>query len=301
MYNPQIETFIRVAEASSFSKAAEAMYISPTAVIKQINKLEEELGLQLFVRTHRGVSLTESGKSLYKDVKYLIKYSNDSVARAREATLYKKNIIRIGTSFMTPSDFLIELWPKLHEQYPEIKIQLIAFEDTPENAREIMRNFGQNIDIVAGLFDDGIMERRGCLALELSKEPIRVAVSVHHRLASKSKLTMEDLDGENLMLIQRKWNSYVDDLRDDLLQNYKNINIIDFEFYNMEVFNQCENGNNILMATDGSKKVHPLLKILPVEWNHSIPFGLFYSPSPSRTVQKFLDNVKTVLGLDQTR
>ena len=53
MYNPQIETFLKVADAGSFSKASEQMYISPTAVIKQINLLENELNLQLFVRTHR--------------------------------------------------------------------------------------------------------------------------------------------------------------------------------------------------------------------------------------------------------
>lgn len=63
MYNPQLETFIRVADAGSFNKAAEELFISPPAVIKQINLLEAQLGLTLFVRTHRGLKLTEAGKS----------------------------------------------------------------------------------------------------------------------------------------------------------------------------------------------------------------------------------------------
>ncbi len=58
MYNPQLETFIRVADAGSFSKAADESYITPTAVIKQINILESELDVLLFVRTHRGIALT---------------------------------------------------------------------------------------------------------------------------------------------------------------------------------------------------------------------------------------------------
>ena len=62
MYNPQLETFIRVADAGSFNKAAEELFISPPAVIKQINLLEAQLGLTLFVRTHRGLKLTEAGK-----------------------------------------------------------------------------------------------------------------------------------------------------------------------------------------------------------------------------------------------
>ena len=48
MYNPQLDTFIRVAEAGSFSKAAQESFITPTAVIKQMNLLESRLGLTLF-------------------------------------------------------------------------------------------------------------------------------------------------------------------------------------------------------------------------------------------------------------
>lgn len=70
MYNNQLETFIKVADSGSFFLAAEELYISPTAVMKQINLLESDLNLQLFVRTHRGISLTEAGKALYKDAKY---------------------------------------------------------------------------------------------------------------------------------------------------------------------------------------------------------------------------------------
>lgn len=65
MYNPQLETFVHVAEAGSFNKAAEEHYITPPAVIKQVNLLEKNLDVQLFVRTHRGLLLTEAGKSLY--------------------------------------------------------------------------------------------------------------------------------------------------------------------------------------------------------------------------------------------
>lgn len=65
LYNPQLDTFLRVADAGSFSKAAEEMYITPTAVIKQINLLEGSLGVMLFIRTHRGLHLTEAGKVFY--------------------------------------------------------------------------------------------------------------------------------------------------------------------------------------------------------------------------------------------
>lgn len=294
MYNPQLETFIKVADAGSFNKAAEQSFITPTAVIKQINLLEAGLGVALFDRTHRGLTLTKAGKSLYRDSKYIIQYCRDSVVRAKNAMQQDEQIIRIGTSPMTPAQVLLALWPKVHEHYPNMKFQLVPFENTPENAKEILANLGQNIDIVAGIFDETLLDLRKCEGFELMRNPICCAVSINHPLAEKDKLKVTDLYGENLMLIHRGWSHYVDKLRDDLWMNHPQIKIIDFEFYNVSVFNQCENSNDILMAIDSWQSVHPLLKIIPVEWDYSIPYGLLHSPEPTKTVQDFLSIIQTI-------
>lgn len=297
MYNHQLDTFIQVADSGSFSKAANDSYITPTAVMKQINLLEKELGLRLFDRTHRGLKLTKAGESLYRDAKYIIQYSKDSVIRAKNAMNETDNVIRIGTSPMTPGQFLLDIWPKIHIHCPDIKFQLITFENTPENAREILKNLGQNIDIVAGVFDNAFLRSRSCEALELFAAPICCGVSIHHRLASLDKLKISDLYGEDLMLIQRGWNSYVDILRDDIWEHHPEINIVDFSFYNVSVFNQCENNNGIIMTIENWANVHPLLKIIPVDWNYTIPFGILHSPSPSKTVQNFLNAVQKAMNI----
>ncbi|MFQ7287883.1 MAG: LysR family transcriptional regulator [Lacrimispora saccharolytica] len=292
MYNPQLDTFLCVAEAGSFNKAAEKLYISSPAVIKQINLLEENLDLQLFVRTHRGLVLTKAGQSLYQDTKYIIQYCKDSVTRAKNAMQETENVIRIGTSPMTPAQVLVDLWPKLQAYCPNIKFQLIPFDNTPENAREILGNLGQNIVVVAGIFDETMLNLRQCKGLEISREPICCAVSVHHRLAQKNSLTVQDLYGENLMLMRRDWSHYVDLLRDDLWKNHPQIHIVDFDFYDVAAFNQCENNNCVLMAVENWRYVHPLLKILPVDWGYTIPFGLLHSPNPSFAVAEFLRAVE---------
>ena len=292
MYNPQLETFLCVAEAGSFNKAAERLYISPPAVIKQINLLEESLDLQLFVRTHRGLILTEAGKSLYQDTKYIIQYCKDSVTRAKNAMQKSENVIRIGTSPMTPAQVLVDLWPKLQDYCPDTKFRLVPFDNTPENAREILANLGQNIDVVAGIFDETMLELRQCAGLELSKEPICCAVSVHHRLAQKESLTISDLYGENLMLMRRNWSHHVDLLRDDIWKNHPQIHIVDFDFYDVAAFNQCENNNCVLMAVENWRYVHPLLKILRVDWDYTIPFGLLHAPKPSAVVKQFMKAVQ---------
>lgn len=292
MYNPQLETFLCVAEAGSFNKAAERLYISPPAVIKQINLLEESLDVQLFVRTHRGLQLTSAGRSLVQDAKYIIQYCKDSVTRAKNAMQAGESVIRIGTSPMTPAQVLVDLWPRLQEDCPGTKFQLVPFDNTPENAREILGNLGKNIDVVAGIFDETMLNLRRCAGLEISREPICCAVSVHHRLAGKDRLTVQDLYGENLMLMRRDWSHYVDMLRDDIWKNHPQIRIVDFDFYDVGAFNQCENNNCVLMAVENWRYVHPLLKILPVDWNYTIPFGLLHAREPSPLVRNFLRAVE---------
>lgn len=294
MYNPQLETFLRVADAGSFNKAAEEAYITPTAVIKQINLLESSLDVKLFERTHRGLILTKAGKSLYQDTKYIIQYCKDSVTRAKNAMQEDTNIIRIGSSPMTPAQLLMQLWPKIQARCPGIKFEIIPFENTPENAREILANLGRNIDVIGGIFDETMLEVRGCEGLELSREPFCCAVSIHHKLAEKDQLKIQDLYGENLLLMHRGWSHYVDRLRDDIWQNHSKIKIVDFDFYSMNIFNRCENSDDVLLAIPGWANVHPLLKVIPVEWDHTIPYGLLHSPQPTETVKQFLAAAQTV-------
>ena len=318
MYNPQLETFLRVADAGSFNKAAEELFITPPAVIKQITSLESSLDLKLFIRSPRGLKLTEAGKSIYRDAQYVVQYCKDSVVRAKNAAEDGDKVIRIGVSPMTPGQFLLDLWPAIKPHCPNIKFKMVPYENTPENSVEILRNLGQNIDIVAGLFDQNFLENRQCDALELSREPIRCAVSIYHPLAARdrltagsrrwcgsprrpayasNRLTAEGLHGENFLLIRRGWNRYLDQMRDELWRDHPQIHIVDFEMFNINVFNQCENSEDILMTIDNWRQVHPLLKTIPVDWSYTIPYGLLHSPRPTPTVRRFLKAVRTVYQL----
>lgn len=149
MYNPQLDTFIRVANAGSFSKAAEEAYITPTAVIKQINLLEESLDVKLFDRSHRGLTLTRAGRSLYQDAKYVIQYCRDSLTRAKNAMQEDASVIRIGSSPMTPAQLLMQLWSKVNELCPEIKFQIVPFENTPETPGRFWRTWVSTLTLSA--------------------------------------------------------------------------------------------------------------------------------------------------------
>ncbi len=294
--NINFTSFIRVAEAGSFNKAAEDLHITSTALIKQINLLESDLEIRLFDRTHRGITLTKAGESLYQDAKYITEYCGEAVARARSAERTQEQVIRIGTSPIMPAQMLMDLWPKIHERCSDVSFKLVPFENTSDNAREILKNLGKNIDVVTGFVDELLMKQRNCSGLLIENEPLCCAVPVSHPLSGKEKLSVQDLYGQDLMMIHRGWCRHMDDLRDDLTEHHPQINLVNFDLYDVGVFNQCEQNQDILVVIKSWSMVHPLLKVIPVEWDHVMPVGILYSPQPTKVVSRFLSALEKVLA-----
>lgn len=228
------------------------------------------------------------------DAEELIKRSNEAVARAKDAMMKAGSVIRIGTSPMTPAEVLVELWPKLSKIMPGLKFQLIPFDNTPVNARMILKNLGENIDVVAGIFDESLLSYRECDAIELSKERLCVAFTVNHPLAAKTRLSIKDLYGQELMMLKAGRMKNMDGLREYLTRSHPQIRIVDFPLYNLDVFNACENGQRLLVTIDRWRTVHPLLKTVRMGWKFEMPYGLMYSKTPDAKVSEFLDALKTV-------
>lgn len=105
---------------------------------------------------------------------------------------------------------------------------------------------------------------------------------------------MKDLYGQHLLLMRQGWSSRVDLLRDEIVKKHPEIQIRDFEFYSTEIFNQCENSKDVLLPVKNWDNVHPLMKILPVDWQFEIPFGLLYAKEPSEKVRELLKALQRV-------
>ena len=293
VYNPQLITFITVAVNGSFTKAADELYITPTAVMKQINALEERLGITLFARTNHGLQLTEAGKSFLQDARYIIDYSDRATEKAKEIdNKDRQKSIRIGTSIMTPAKFLLDVWAEIQKFNPYLKIELIPFENTPINSVEILRNLGKHIDIVAGLYDDGFLKERGCRVAHLCDKRLLFAIPVTHPLSGRGKIELSDLKGRRVLLIRKNWNEYIDQLRADLIANGTEIE--DFDMFNLGAFNRAAQENVPIITVEGWEDVHPLLRIVPADWEYRIPFGILYSPTPTKQVKDFIGALQKI-------
>ena len=175
---------------------------------------------------------------------------------------------------------------------PILSCRWYRLKTTPDNARQILANLGDTIDVVPGIFDEQLLQLRRCSAVELARVTFCVAVSLTHRLAHKSRLTVADLAGEHLYLMRPGWSASIDGPRTWLLTHHPEILLEDFDFYSLSVFNQSQQKDAVLLAVPYWKTTHPLLKIIPVDWPFTIPVGFLHAPSPSLKVERFLKAVK---------
>ncbi len=292
MYNPLLDTFVAVAETGSFTKAAEKLFISPTAVMKKVNALEQHLNMKLTERTPSGIKLTPAGTSLLSDSRKIMEFSEKSVRRANEATRKYNTTFCVGTSLLNPAKPFTELWYKVNSNFPGYKLHLVPFEDNSDGILSEIEKLGEKFDFLMGVCDSKAWLSL-CNFLPLGKYKKMIAVSREHPLSKMESIDVKDLHGYTLMMVKRGDSDTNDRLRDDLTKNHPEIKIEDTpRFYDLSVFNRCAESGNILLTTECWKDVHPGLVSIPVNWNYSITYGILYSSNPPEDVSRFIDIVK---------
>ena len=288
MVNDGLHAFIEVIDAGSLSKAAEKLYLSSTALMKQMNVLEAHVGVQLLIRTNHGIRATKAGISFYHDAKFLLQYSEKAVVRARQAANTNVYMIRIGTSLLNPCSVLLDVWNTISETYPQFKMKMVPFDDNATSWPGVYRMLGQDVDIMVGAYerDHG---SDAFQALKLGEYRVSVAVSREHPLAKKERLSVPDFYGERLVMIQPGSSPLIDAIRGYLQTEHQAIQIKNVPHqYTIETFNRCEGSGAVLLTLDGWKEVHPSLVTVPVDWQYTIPYGVLYPLKSSNSVLLFV-------------
>ena len=226
MLNTYIKTFLKTADCGSFSSAADQLYISKVSVMNQINALEAHIGVSLFDRTHQGVSLTDAGKSFYKNAEAMVRLSEDSVYEARQIGGAVSRTIRVGTSIMRPCNSLMELWE--HIDTGKYQFSIVPFSDDADSLNTMLASLGDRIDcFVTPCGSMGMLMNYSFLPFGSCK--CAIAMSKKHPLAKKEVLRWEDLDGESLLLIRRGESYVLDEMRDEIHRTHQSVQIVDFD------------------------------------------------------------------------
>ncbi|MBD5111563.1 MAG: LysR family transcriptional regulator [Ruminococcaceae bacterium] len=290
MYNSQLDTFICIADNGSFNKAAEKLFISSTAVIKQINALETHLDIKLLNRTNHGITLTPAGSILYRHAKNIIEYSANAIAEARKSMNVSNTTFCVGTSILNLCKPFMDVWYRISDRFPEYKLHIVPFEDDHTGILTEIESLGGKFDFLVAACDSKEWLSR-CNFLKLGEYKQCVAVSRVHPLAKRKSVSIEDLFGQTVMIGKKGDSGTVDRIRSELEQ-YEKITIEDVpHFYDIEVFNRCEQSGAVLLTLDCWADVHPSLVTIPVKWNYTTPYGILYPLNCGKDIQNVIDKI----------
>lgn len=185
--------FCRVVEQGSFTRAAEELGYSQSAVSQNVRALEQETGVTLLSRRKDGVQLTQDGQEFYPYIQSIFQ-AEQALERKRQETMGLQNsLIRIGTFTSVSRNLLPPMMKRFKEKYPDVRFVLRQGEYTsiPQWIRQGEIDFGfVNQDAVEG------METR-----LLYEDHMLAVLPQGHRLEKKSSLTLQDISTEPLILL----------------------------------------------------------------------------------------------------
>jgi DNA-binding transcriptional LysR family regulator len=183
----QIRQFVAVAETGSFTKAAVRAAVSQPALSASVAKLEFELGVKLFNRTPKSVTLTPAGRRLLETACQILtacsKVKADLLASANSRPL------RIGVLRTLPTAQLVQLLNGLRRSLPGTTLEL--FDGTRQDLAEKLAER----KLAAAITTAGEM-REGLNAIALLRERYALVVGLRHRFAACESIALDDLQGE---------------------------------------------------------------------------------------------------------
>jgi DNA-binding transcriptional LysR family regulator len=225
-----LKTFCDLVDTGSFSKAAEANFVSQSAVSQQLAKLERELSTQLISRGGGLVAPTEAGKAFYQGAKAILRRYEQLLGEVKSAVDAVRGVLRVGTIYSVGFYLLDPYVRKFLLAHPEVNLHV---EYTSWN-----RIYAA---VVSGEMDLGVVafpeKHRSVKVIPFAKEELGLVCSPKHRLANKGKVDPADLHGEKFVGFHQNipTRRYID----RMLKRYKVEVAIVSEFDNTELLKRA--------------------------------------------------------------
>jgi DNA-binding transcriptional LysR family regulator len=194
-----VRYFLAVAESLNFSKAAEQLHIAQPPLSRQIRRLEDELGVDLFVRNKHRVQLTKAGRAFLDEAKKLVVQAGHAAEAARHAQKGESGIVRIGIASGL-GGVVAKAVAENCKRFPDINIE----------CKDIFSSL-QNENLAKGEIDVGFLRPPvdpSTLDCELLfEEEFVVVLPKTHRFAKRKLLRLEDVAEEPLIIFDRHFSS----------------------------------------------------------------------------------------------
>jgi DNA-binding transcriptional LysR family regulator len=192
----QMRAFVAVAHAGSFTRAADQLFITQSALSALIRNLEAELDLRLLDRTTRRLELTDAGRELLQSLEHLLGDLDRITSDLREVHAIRRGRIRIGTTPMLASTLLPPTIRLFSERYPGITIRVM---DDP--APQLLRALHDgDIDLFVATLDGDHPELE---ATDLLSDSMVLVCHRGHRFADAAEVAWSALRSEPLIAMRK--------------------------------------------------------------------------------------------------
>jgi DNA-binding transcriptional LysR family regulator len=202
----QLKYFIEVTKSGSFTRAANQLYITQPAISRIIKSLEDELGVPLFVRSRKHLSLTEAGKVFYNHAQQMEEQYHALLNDLEQLVTLQKGHLRIGLPSIINSFFFSQFLAAFHREYPEITFQLV--EDGSKRIEEKVANDELDFGVVVLPTQHHVFDNYSFV-----KEKLKIIVPSSHRLAAREKIELKELREEAFIMFNKDFA-----LRDNIIQ-----------------------------------------------------------------------------------
>lgn len=186
---------LAVAEYLNFRHAANALGVSQSSVSTRIKTLEEDLGVLLFERRHRGVRLTEAGRCFIAEVATGINHLDHAIRTVGAISIGAVGRLHIGLQFSIAAGFLADLFRRYREEHPNVEL-VLAEGPSAETIRRIREG---SLDIA---FIAGEVNAPDCHSRQIWNETLVIAVQTDHRLAIADQILWQDLTSDVFIIRQ---------------------------------------------------------------------------------------------------
>jgi LysR family hca operon transcriptional activator len=187
---------VAVGSELHFTRAAERVHVAQPSLSKQIRNVEEELGVELFRRTRKKVELTEPGRVFIENAQQAILYADRAASMARAAGAGQLGKVLLGVSPLVDLQLFFRIRNAFEKRYPEVQFQFVTGL-AADHAEWIMRS-----DLHAGLIELPI-RFRGLAVINISREPLLLALPRHDKLASVKSIVPRQLKNQRLVLLSQ--------------------------------------------------------------------------------------------------
>ncbi|TNE57564.1 MAG: hydrogen peroxide-inducible genes activator [Alphaproteobacteria bacterium] len=192
----QLRHLVILSETSHFGRAAEAAHITQSTMSASIKELELTLGQTLIERTKRQVQITPLGREVIARAKDILNETEDLVALVSAAQGVLTGTLRLGI-IPTIGPFLLpRIWPILHRDYPDLKLELR--EEKTGQILNALTDGHLDAALMAFPYETNEFER-----LIFADDPFLVVLPKNHPLCEKERLTTRDLKKESLLLLDQ--------------------------------------------------------------------------------------------------